>query len=67
MLDYKKWKKLSIKKNLEGKEALEAVRRDGHALRYVEERIFLKDKIKVIANGKEVLISKDSAKSLGLV
>lgn len=46
---------------------LEAVKQNGCALEYVNEDIFHKDKIKVIANGKEVFISLDSAVSLGLI
>ena len=37
--DYKqKWDNLSEKKNLSGKEALEAVKQDGYALSYVNEQ-----------------------------
>jgi hypothetical protein len=46
---------------------LAAVKKDGDALRYVSKNIFHKDKIKVVANGKEVFISLDSAQSLGLL
>lgn len=88
-LNYEKWKTFTMKKNLKGEEALEAVKRDGYdleyvkeqtteiclaavkenedALKYVEEDIFLQGKIKVVANGKEVLISKESAEALGLI
>ena len=37
--DYKqKWDNLLVKKNLSGKEALEAVKQDGNALQYVKEQ-----------------------------
>ena len=37
--DYKqKWDNLSVKKNLSGKEALEAVKQDGYALQFVNEQ-----------------------------
>jgi len=42
---YEKWKKLKIKKVLVGIEALEAVKNDGDALRYVKEEIFIKIEI----------------------
>ena len=35
---YEAWKKLSIKKTLVGKEALEAVKNDGYALQYVKDQ-----------------------------
>ena len=34
------WDKLSVKKNLTGAEALEAVKQDGYALRYVSSEMF---------------------------
>ena len=38
-MDYKeKWEMLSIKKNLTGIEAIEAVKRNGYALRYVKDQ-----------------------------
>ena len=38
ILDRDDWERLPVKKNLSGQEALEAVKRDGMALQYVEER-----------------------------
>ena len=38
ILDRSAWERLPVKKNLSGQEALEAVKRDGMALQYVEER-----------------------------
>jgi len=44
-----------------------AVRKNINALKYVAERMFIGNKVKVIANGKTVLISNESAVSLGLI
>ena len=42
--DYKKqYEELSKKKNLKGKEALEAVKQDGDALQYVDSKFFEED------------------------
>ena len=86
---FKRWLSLDTKKDLSGKEAMNAVESDGYALRYVkdqteaiclkavesdgdslqfvESKIMESNKIKVSANGKDVFISKESAKSLGLI
>ena len=54
--DYKKeYDQLRTKKNLLGKEALEAVKQNGYALRYVESNIFKynEDDIIIGLNGKK--------------
>ena len=37
---YANWKELTMKATLSGMEALEAVKRNGYALRYVKEHVF---------------------------
>jgi tricorn protease-like protein len=38
MLDYNEWKDIVCKRNLTGNKALEAVRKNAHALQYVNEQ-----------------------------
>ena len=53
--DYKKeYCELQQKKNLTGAEALEAVKQDGYALRFVKEDMFSADEIFTMENGKQV-------------
>ena len=44
---YEEWRSLSIKRTLYGSEALEAVKRDGHALRYVKEEVFIQEALTI--------------------
>jgi len=67
VLSRDKWNKLSHKKNLEGDEALRAVKRDGHALRYVIDQT---DEICLAAvkqNGHALQYVKDQTEAICLV
>ena len=60
---YEEWKRLNTKKNLTGVQAMEAVKQDGYALRYVQKDIFTKHLVEVTIDGEQFEISKESARS----
>lgn len=52
--DFKKdYEKLGTKKNLSGKEALEAVKQDGDALRHVDSEFFIGEEEIIELHGKK--------------
>jgi len=60
--DYKaEYDKLTEKKNLKGKEALEAVKQNGYALRYVNEPMFGNVKERTLADVLAGLDAEDKA------